>query len=124
VLDVHDVRNGTSCDLNEVIWAPNCWLPTARLDACRLHFSSEMLDFDIREMFLNFYLTHELRQYVGVPMEAIADNIKKLPGQKPVLGTEACMELHADGVSAEFFLCNKALLPRRGIYHWQANGEW
>ena len=62
------VYNGTSCGLNEVVWAPNFWLPTAKSMTRVLGYSYKSVDLDLGEMFLNFPLHPSLQAYSGVDL--------------------------------------------------------
>jgi len=66
--DIRVVFNGTSCGLNSAVWAPNFWLPTARSMSRSLGFNYRFIDLDLGEMFLNFPLHSDLRQYSGVDL--------------------------------------------------------
>jgi hypothetical protein len=63
--DIRLVYNGTSCGLNDSIWAPNFWLPTPATAAKLLGYGYYMVDIDLGEMFLNFPLHASLQQYSG-----------------------------------------------------------
>jgi hypothetical protein len=52
--DIHLVYNGTSCGLNNLIWAPHFWLPMPATVARLLGYSYYMVDIDLGEMLLNF----------------------------------------------------------------------
>jgi hypothetical protein len=62
------VYNGTSCGLNDALWAPNFWLPTPTTAARCLGFGYFMVDIDLGEMFLNFPLPSLLRRFSGVDL--------------------------------------------------------
>jgi hypothetical protein len=64
--DIRLVYNGTSCGLNDAIWAPNFFLPTPATAARSLGFGYYMVDIDLGEMFLNFPLHETLQRYSGV----------------------------------------------------------
>ena len=66
--DIRMVYNGTSCGLNEAVWAPNFWLPTAKSAARCLSYNYCFMDKDLGEMFLNFPLHQTLVQYSGVDL--------------------------------------------------------
>jgi hypothetical protein len=63
--DIQLVYNGTSCGLNDSIWAPNFWLPMPAI-AARLWGKGTMVDIDLRGMFLNFPLHVSLQKCSGV----------------------------------------------------------
>ena len=53
--DIRVVFDGTSSGLNESLWAPNFFLPTARDAGLLLSYSTFMADVDFGEMFHNFW---------------------------------------------------------------------
>eukprot|EP00980_Cylindrotheca_fusiformis_P027728 scaffold22529_cov73-Cylindrotheca_fusiformis.AAC.2 len=75
VLDVRLVFNGTSCGLNDALWAPGFWLPTPDTALRKLDFTSLMVDFDLGEFFLNFFLPYEVRNYAGVSLSPIGPDL-------------------------------------------------
>ena len=64
--DIRLVYNGTSCGLNDALWAPNFFLPTPAAAARVLGFGYYMVDIDLGEMFLNFPFHETLQRYSGV----------------------------------------------------------
>ena len=64
--DICMVYNGTSCRLNDVLWAPRFGLPTVKQTLHALLPGYMQCDLDVGEQFPNFYLHEELRQYSGV----------------------------------------------------------
>jgi hypothetical protein len=66
--DIRLVYNGTSCGLNESIWAPNFWLPYPRSAIQLLDFGYYSVDLDLGEMFLNFPLHESLQAYSGIDL--------------------------------------------------------
>ena len=73
--DIRMVYNGTSCGLNEVLWAPNFWLPTAESALRLLTPRSYCGDMDLGEMFLNFPMDSKLRPYAGVDLSSIEQDL-------------------------------------------------
>ena len=69
--DIRMVYNGTSSGLNDALWAPNFWLPTAKSSLRLLTPASYCGDMDLGEMFLNFPMDHTLRPYAGVDLRPI-----------------------------------------------------
>ena len=70
----HDVRmvyNGSSCGLNEALWAPSFWLPTADTALRAMTFGTYCVDLDLGEMFLNFPLDKALQPYAGIDLTPI-----------------------------------------------------
>jgi hypothetical protein len=64
VLDVRVVYNATVSQLNDAVWAPKFWLPSADTALRQLTFMFFVVDFDLGEMFLNFALPFFLRKFV------------------------------------------------------------
>ena len=84
ILDIRLVYNRTSCGLNEAVWAPNFWLPTADKAIRQLCFSYWSVDLDLGEMFLNFQLPKWIQKFLGVRMEAIEEHINNMDGHHNV----------------------------------------
>jgi hypothetical protein len=78
--DIRMVYNGTSCGLNEVLWAPNFWLPYPATAARLLSYGYYMVDIDLGEMFLNFPLPDLLKRYSGVDFAPYAKDLSE-PGE-------------------------------------------
>jgi hypothetical protein len=66
--DIRVVYNGASCGLNETVWAPNFWLPTAKSATRVLNFNYCGVDLDLGEMFLNFPLPLLFRAFSGIDL--------------------------------------------------------
>eukprot|EP00980_Cylindrotheca_fusiformis_P018324 scaffold5977_cov98-Cylindrotheca_fusiformis.AAC.1 len=77
VLDVRLVFNGTSCGLNGALWAPSFWLPTPDTALRKLQPTSLMVDFDLGEFFLNFFLPYNVRDRAGVNLLSIHRELKR-----------------------------------------------
>ena len=60
------VYNGTSCGLNDVLWAPRFGLPTVKQMLRALLPGYLQCNLDVGEQFPNYYLHKELKQYSGV----------------------------------------------------------
>ena len=71
--DIRMVYNGTSSGLNDALWAPNFWLPTAESSLRLLTSESYCGDMDLTEMFLNFPMDVNLRPYAGVDLHPIVN---------------------------------------------------
>ena len=69
--DIRIVYDGTSCGLNEAIWAPNFYLPTSRAASVLLSFSSWLADADFGEMFHNFTMEERIRKHSGVDLSLL-----------------------------------------------------
>ena len=70
--DIRVVYDGTSCGLNECLWSPNFFLPTAKSAALLLTFGTWMADMDFGEFFHNFPMTERIRQHSGVNIKPLA----------------------------------------------------
>ena len=88
-LDIRVVYNGTSCGLNEAMWAPSFWLPSANTAIRQLCFGFWSVDIDLGEMFLNFPLPSWLHKYLGVRMEGISVHLDEMKNQHKVKTSEA-----------------------------------
>jgi hypothetical protein len=69
--DIRVVFDGTSSGLNETLWAPNFYLPTAKAAALHISFSSWMADMDCGEMFHNFFMDHRVRKCAGLLVDGL-----------------------------------------------------
>jgi hypothetical protein len=74
------VYNGTSCGLNECLWAPNFWLPTPGSAARVLGYGYYMVDIDLGEMFLNFPLPSVLQQFSGINVAPFRQEVNEETG--------------------------------------------
>ena len=70
--DVRVVFDGTSSGLNETLWAPNFYLPTARAAALNLSYTTWMADMDCGEMFHNFHMDRRIRKCAGLQIGKLA----------------------------------------------------
>lgn len=68
VLDIRMVYNGSSCGLNQVLWAPWFGLPTSEQMLRTVDVGYWGGDNDYGEMFLNWWLHKSLRPYCGVDL--------------------------------------------------------
>jgi hypothetical protein len=66
--DIRMVYNGTSCGLNDAVFAPWFALPTMDSHLRAVDVGTYMADCDIGEMFLNFMLDVDLREFAGVDL--------------------------------------------------------
>jgi hypothetical protein len=71
-LDIRVVFDGTSSGLNETLWSPNFYLPTAKAASLNISFSSWMSDMDCGEMFHNFFMDQRIRKCAGLRMDRIS----------------------------------------------------
>ena len=70
--DIRVVFDGTSSGLNETLWAPNFFLPSARSASLCMSFDTWMADMDFGEMFHNFQMDPKIRPFSGVELGPIA----------------------------------------------------
>ena len=77
--DIRVVFDGTSSGLNETLWAPNFYLPSARAASLNLSFSTWMSDMDFGEMFHNFFMDPSIRKCAGVKITPIVTRLKNIP---------------------------------------------
>ena len=75
--DIRLVLNGSSCGLNNAVWASNFWLPTASTMIRQLGFNYKFVDIDLGEMFLNFPLDPKLVNYSGMDVTHFKEEIQK-----------------------------------------------
>lgn len=66
--DIRLVYDATRCGLNESVWAPNFFIPSADTLARCLTEGSWLGDIDLGEFFLNFPLDPKVRPYAGVDL--------------------------------------------------------
>jgi hypothetical protein len=62
--------------LNETLWAPNFFLPSARSASMSLSFRTWMSDMDFGEMFHNFQMDPRIRPFSGVELGPMASLMK------------------------------------------------
>ncbi|KAI2494742.1 hypothetical protein MHU86_19779 [Fragilaria crotonensis] len=67
--DIRVVFDGSACGLNETLWAPNFFLPSANSAAMLLTFGTWMADMDFGEMFHNFPMEERMRRCSGIEFE-------------------------------------------------------
>ena len=79
--DIRMVYDGTSSGLNDTMFAPNFWLPSARSAANVMGFGTWMADMDFGEMFHNFPMHPRVRPFAGVEVGSLASSIRSL--EKP-----------------------------------------
>ena len=73
--DIQIVYDATACGLNEALWAPNFALPTIDSVLRNASQNSWFSDIDLGEMFLNYFLDEDLREFAGV-------DVRELGGSK------------------------------------------
>ncbi len=88
--DIRIVYDATKCGLNDVLWAPNFWLPNIHTVLRSATSQSYYGDIDLGEMFLNYFLDPALRARSGVDVTEIASilNIKVPKGCRLVMRWE------------------------------------
>ena len=64
--DIRVVYDGTFSGLNDSLWAPNFFLPSARHAGELLNFDSWLSDMDFGEFFHNFHMNERIRKHSGV----------------------------------------------------------
>ena len=69
--DIRIVYDATACGLNAALWAPNFALPTIDSVLRNADSNSWFSDIDLGEMFLNYFLDEDLREYAGVDVRDI-----------------------------------------------------
>jgi hypothetical protein len=69
--DIRMVYNGTSCGLNDVLWAPRFGLPMVRQTLQALLPGYFQCDLDVGEQFLNYPLHTDLREFLGVDVSGV-----------------------------------------------------
>ena len=69
--DIRMVYNGTSCGLDDVLWAPRFGLPTVKQTIRALLPRYMQCDLDVGEQVPNYYLHEELWQYSGVDVQEV-----------------------------------------------------
>ena len=80
--DIRVVYNGTSCGLNDALFAPSFWLPTAATASRPLMYYSWMADGDMGEMFLNFPMDKKIRSRSGIDVTQLKEHMKDLNPSK------------------------------------------
>ena len=105
VMEIRMVYNGTSCGLNDCVWAPNFWMPTPHTAARQLDYNSYMIDIDLGEFFLNFPLHKRIQPHTGIDLKAIRDEAAKLgqPVESPEHWTWLLMGFRASPYMAVRF---------------------
>ncbi len=64
--DIRMVYNGTSCGLNDILYAPHFGLPTIRATLRAILPGFYQCDLDVQDQFPNYKLHRSLREYSGV----------------------------------------------------------
>ena len=74
--DIRLVYNGTSCGLNDCLWAPWFPLPTIDTHSRGICAGTYMNDLDVGDQFHNFILHQDLQPYVGVNFATFPKTVK------------------------------------------------
>ncbi len=69
--DIRMVYNGTSCGLNEVLWATRFGPPTIKQMLHALLLGYFQCDLDVGEQFLNYPLHTNLREFLGMDVSGV-----------------------------------------------------
>ena len=69
--DIRIVYDATACGLNDALWSPNFALPTIDSVLRNAEPTSWFSDMDLGEMFLNYFLDEEVREFAGVDVREI-----------------------------------------------------
>lgn len=77
-VDIRLVYGATKCGLNEAVWPPNFFIPSADTLSRYLTKHSWLGDIDLGEFFLNFPLDPRIRPYAGVDLTHYVGDGKRL----------------------------------------------
>jgi hypothetical protein len=69
--DIRLVYNGTSCGLNDILYAPHFGLPTVRETLRAILPGFQQCNLDVQDQFLNFILHKHMREYSGVDVRKV-----------------------------------------------------
>ncbi len=69
--DIWMVYNGTSCGLNDILYAPHFGLPTVRETLRSILPGFHQCDLNVQDQFLNFILHKHMREYSGVDVRKV-----------------------------------------------------
>jgi hypothetical protein len=69
--DIGVVYNGTVSRLNDSLWCPNFYVPTARNASELLSFKSWMSDMDFSEFFYNFHIDEWIQKHSGIDVNVV-----------------------------------------------------
>ncbi|KAL3786657.1 hypothetical protein ACHAW5_001375 [Stephanodiscus triporus] len=75
--DIRMVYNGTSCGLNDVLYAPHFGLPTVRTTLRAILPGFFQCDLDVQDQFLNYKLHRSLREHSGVDVQGVRSLAKE-----------------------------------------------
>jgi len=69
--DIRMVYNGTSCGLNDILYAPHFGLPTVCATLRAILQGFYQCDLDVQDQFPNYKLHRSLREYSGVDVQGV-----------------------------------------------------
>ena len=72
--DIRVVYDGTFSGLNDNLWSPNFFLPTARHAGELLNYHSWMSDMDFGEFFHNFHMDEKIRKHSGIEVGCLSQH--------------------------------------------------
>jgi len=78
--DIRMVYNGTSCGLNDVLWASWFGLPSMDAMTRTVEAQTWAADNDYGDMFMNYWLDNNLRQYCGIDITKLYPEEVKASG--------------------------------------------
>jgi hypothetical protein len=81
-MDIRMVYNGTSCGLNDILYAPHFGLPTVRATLRAILPGFFQCDLDVQDQFLNYRLHKSLREHSGVTFMEYALNLRKTRAER------------------------------------------
>lgn len=88
--DIRVVFDGTSSGLNETLWAPNFFLPSARSASMCMSFDTWMADMDFGDMFHNFPMDPKIRPSSGIELGVLAPLLPSLAPFSKGTGLSSC----------------------------------
>lgn len=115
--DICVVYDATKSGLNNAIWTPNFFLPTATTVLNNASPDTYFGDIDLGEMFLNYFLDPRLRPRAGVDVSALCDRKVGDAGAPKNNGGRAVMrwERSLMGVRSSPFNCVRAYLVSEDV---------
>ena len=89
--DIRVVYNGTSCGLNDALFAPSFWLPNATAASRPSMPYSWMADANMGEIFSNFPMDKKIYSVSGINVTQLQEYMPNLP-KSGVTGN--CQKIH------------------------------
>jgi len=122
--DIRVVFDGTSSALNETLWAPNFYLPTARAAAMNISYSSWMSDMvDCGEMFHNFFMNKRVRKCAGLRVDRIIEQLSTKEGGGKRSSYLPAVDAVVHGHETQPLYSSATLLLGRGIRKGRPNAS-